>query len=202
MLVFGTKNKTTKRGSGTFYCPQCKKDCRYKRYEVSKKGHVFFVSVLDRGTVGEHVQCRKCGGQFDPAVLAMPTRQAVEKDLNMAIRGCIAVMVGADGKFSDAAIEAARRLNVELIGSEMPEEMQRRDVDRADIEDLQTMLIYFSEKISEKGKVQILAACAEVALADGGISKMEMYLLRRMAVPLGVPVEYLPGIIESVPRQR
>lgn len=200
MIVFGTKGVTKKRGTGTFWCPNCDADRKYTLFEVSKKGHVFFVSVIDRGSLGQYVQCKKCGGQFDTAVLGAPTKEAVATDLNMMIRGCIAVTISADSSIDDQEIEAARSLVEDLTGSDIGDGMQRRDVEIADIDDLQPMLVHFSERLSEKGKVQILDACVRVAAADGDVSSIEQHMIRRIAVPLGVPVQYLPGIIDEATR--
>jgi uncharacterized tellurite resistance protein B-like protein len=197
MLVFGTKHKTTKRGGGRFFCPQCQRERKYTKYRVAKKGHVFFVSVMDRGTVAEYIQCNKCGGQFDAAVLAAPSGKDIKADLVMAYRGCLAVIAGCDRNPTDEEIAVARRLNEEFSGSHMPEDMQQRDVAKANVNNLISMLAHYADVLPDEAKAGILQDCLEVATADGDVSKVEQHHLGLIGRALGVPRAYIDAMIQA-----
>jgi uncharacterized tellurite resistance protein B-like protein len=198
MVLFGTKGGANELGRGVFYCPQCTSDQRYVHIEIVRKGHLYFVPLVNLGSVGEYVECQHCGGQFDVSVLTLPTRDSLESSLNAAIRGAIAAMIRADLKIDDRETDLGRRLVKELTGEDLSPSQQKLDIRRGLADTPERLFDEISDHLSEQGKVQILEACVLVAAADGQIEEREAEMLAGFAVDLGIPKAYVPSIIESV----
>ena len=152
---------------------------------------------MDRGTVAEYIQCKKCGGQFDAAVLAAPNAQDIKADLVMAYRGCLAVIAGCDRNPTEEEIAVARRLNEEFSGSHMPEDMQRRDMAKANVNELIGVLTHYAAVLPDDAKADVLQDCLSVATADGDVSKVEQHHLGLIGNALGVPRTYVDAMIQA-----
>ena len=84
MVLFGTKGGEKKRGRGIFYCPRCGPDRPYVHKELVRQGHIYFIPLVELGSAGEFIECRRCGGRFKMNVLrtrawALRLRHAVTK---------------------------------------------------------------------------------------------------------------------------
>ena len=197
MLVFGTKGMEKDRGRGVFHCPQCRLDRPYIHKELVRKGHVFFVPVVELGSVAEFVECQHCGSQFTMEVLNLPTQASMEQRLGITVRSAIAGMIRADSLETVAEKQAGRYVLQGLIGEAISDSEQRADLDTSDPRAALSALSDLAPNLTEQGKVQILEACVVVAASDGQIGDAEIEVLTEFADALGVPTQYLPGIVAS-----
>ena len=106
-------------------------------------------------------------------------------------------MIRADSLETVAEKQAGRYVLQGLIGEAMSDSEQRADLDTSDPRAALSALSDLAPNLTEQGKVQILEACVIVAASDGQIGDAEIEVLTEFADPLGVPTQYLPGIVAS-----
>lgn len=68
-IVFGTKGQSRVKAEGSFYCPRCNGQRKYKHFIAKRYFTLFFIPVFPIGTLGEYVQCQQCQGEFRVEVL-------------------------------------------------------------------------------------------------------------------------------------
>ncbi len=198
MVIFGTKGGEKNRGQGVFHCPQCRSDQRYLHKEIVRKGHVYFIPLVNLGSVGEFIECQQCGGQFTIEVLNLPTRENIDHMFHEAIRGVAAAMIRADSVESEPEKAAGRYVVRGLTGQPLSEAEQKADLSGHNQADVRSTLTALAPNLTEQGKVQILQACVLVAASDGVIAPSELETLRGFCRALEVPTQYLLGIVQSV----
>jgi len=69
MIIWGTRGREIKKGTGLFHCPQCDSERDYTKFRVSTYFTLYFIPLFPIRTHGEYVQCGGCKGQFKPEVL-------------------------------------------------------------------------------------------------------------------------------------
>lgn len=69
MIIFGTRNKLTTVGSGSFYCPHCQAQRNYEKKQGKRYFALYFVPLIPMGDLGMFVECMTCHMTFDEAVL-------------------------------------------------------------------------------------------------------------------------------------
>ena len=198
MVLFGTTRGEKNRGWGEFFCPQCKSDQNYVHKEVVRKGHLYFIPLVELGSVGEYIECQRCGGQFTTDVLSLPTMASFEQRYTVAVRSALAAMIRADSVENENEKRAGRYLIKSLTGESVSAFEQQADLNDANQEAVRVALSDLSEHLTEKGKVQILEALIMLAASDGTIEESEMNMITQSAEAMGVPAQYLPGIVSSV----
>ena len=80
MVIFwgGSKGKEYIGGSGEFYCPNCKRQCRFVYKKQVKQYSAYFIPLHEKD-LGSYVECQSCGQAFNPEVLELQppsTREA------------------------------------------------------------------------------------------------------------------------------
>jgi hypothetical protein len=69
-ILFGERPTVRTRDTGEFYCQQCDGWREYAYQIQEMQLTLFFIRTgMSTRTFGEFVQCRGCGGQFDPVAL-------------------------------------------------------------------------------------------------------------------------------------
>lgn len=71
MIIWGSKAKRKQIGTGTFYCPQCRKESPYAHIRLSRYFTLYFIPLFPTKTLGEAVRCLSCFGEFTPGVLSL-----------------------------------------------------------------------------------------------------------------------------------
>lgn len=77
MIIWGSKGIRKRIGSGTFFCPQCRRDSGYTQMRLSRYFTLYFIPLFPTKTLGEAVQCDSCSGSFNMGVLSL-SREAIE----------------------------------------------------------------------------------------------------------------------------
>lgn len=88
MIFFGSRRRETEVERGSFHCPQCRRSRTYVRRRAAnhfslcflplfgRRFNLYFLPLFKLEDLGESVECRGCGGLFEPGILpqAPPTR--------------------------------------------------------------------------------------------------------------------------------
>ncbi|MEA3209107.1 MAG: hypothetical protein QOE70_2164 [Chthoniobacter sp.] len=75
MIIWGSKAKQKQIATGTFYCPQCRKESAYSHLRVSRYFTLYFIPLFPTQTLGEAICCTTCAGEFKTAVLSLTAEQ-------------------------------------------------------------------------------------------------------------------------------
>jgi len=62
---------------------------------------------------------------------------------------------------------------------------------------MHSSLSEISQHLTEQGKVNIVEKCVMMSLVDGDIADEEIDTIKEVAVALGIPDGYVPGIIQN-----
>jgi hypothetical protein len=77
-ITWGSRAKHETVERGRFYCPQCRASVEYALQSVREYFTLYFVPLFQTRTLGEYVECRECGGQFQPAVRGLTAENVGE----------------------------------------------------------------------------------------------------------------------------
>lgn len=75
MIIWGSRARQKQIGTGTFYCPKCRRDSTYSHLRVSRYFTLYFIPLFPTQTLGEAVACQTCAGQFNPTILSLTAEQ-------------------------------------------------------------------------------------------------------------------------------
>jgi tellurite resistance protein len=194
LLIFGLSVFFRTIGEGTFHCPNCGGDRRYRRRTARRWFTFFFLPVIPLRRLGEAVECGACRTRFGVSVLRLPTVREMTEALPAAMHAAVAMVLTADGPADDAsrrrAVEAVRGYGDETYGDEALELA------------LASSGPHFEDEIAQAGtqlaveaKEWFLAQVVRVALADGPLTDGERPALHRVADRLGMTSAHAFGVI-------
>ncbi len=87
MIIWGSKGKTKVINEGTFLCPVCKNQQRYKHHVVGKYFTLYFIPLFKTKTIGEYIECQNCFMTFKPEVLDWSRGHAqAQAEINAVVR--------------------------------------------------------------------------------------------------------------------
>lgn len=69
MIIWGSKNRELKDGSGKFFCPKCRRETSYTSKLLGEYFTLYFIPVFQTKKLGNFVECNECKTQFKPDVL-------------------------------------------------------------------------------------------------------------------------------------
>ncbi|GAA0968175.1 TerB family tellurite resistance protein [Actinocorallia libanotica] len=193
-LVFGLTVCFRTMGEGTFHCPSCGGDRRYRRRRGKRWVTLFFLPVVPLRGLGEAVECRSCRTRFNVSVLRQPTAAAMAAALPAAMRAacCLVLKAGdpADAQARIRSVDAVVGYGEEAYTSDelaedlhLPEAFHREEIARA------------GAHLAVEAKEWFLTQVVRVALADGPLSEGERRELRRVAESLGMSAAHALGVI-------
>jgi len=79
MIIWGSKGRTKTISTGTFFCPNCRSMCQFKREEVGKYFTLYFIPLFKTKNLGQYIECQVCFMTFKPEVLQVSKQ--VERDV-------------------------------------------------------------------------------------------------------------------------
>lgn len=82
MIIWGSTGREIEKQSGQFHCPQCDSEENYKQLRVATYFTLYFIPLFETAHHGDYVQCRRCKGQFNPAVLEYKPPSPAERMLH------------------------------------------------------------------------------------------------------------------------
>lgn len=195
LLIWGFKARYKTLESGAFFCPHDGDDRSYVRRQVKRWFTLFFIPLIPLNTLGEFIECTSCRRAYDPVVLTEPTAAKILDNLANAVRHAVVAIVTADGVVEDrekaAALEVARRY------ADTHYEMSDLERDLTDLagSDLAGELSSVAGTLNPDGKELLLAACIEIASADGSVHAQEISEIERAGAALGMSAAHVRGVI-------
>ncbi|MBC6461638.1 zinc-ribbon domain-containing protein [Actinomadura sp. HBU206391] len=194
LLIFGLSVFFRTVSRGTFHCPNCGGDRRYRRRVARRWFTFFFVPVIPLRRLGETVECEACRTRFGVSVLRLPTVRQMTEALPAGMRAAVATVLTADGSAGDAsrrrAVEAVRGYGDEEYGDEALELALVSSGHHLDDE-----IARAGAQLATEAKEWFLAQVVRVALADGPLSDGERQALHRVADRLGMTSAHAFGVI-------
>ncbi len=119
MFIWGLRRRQKTVGRGTFFCPRCNQNRRYKLKRDGYYFSIFFVPLLRLKKLGEYVECQVCKNTYEPQVLASSsqdtlklvasTRYALLHGTHPTEARSLLMDRGADAGTADRIIEMAQR---------------------------------------------------------------------------------------------
>jgi len=188
IIIYGTRGMTSTGGMGRFHCPACGESA-YKHQKVRRWFTLFWIPMIPLDLAGEYVECGKCYGTFDLAVLSYDPaaeKAKFEAVFHPAVRRTMVKMCLADGVVDPAEVEVIRDIYSKLTGVELSEDDVREEIAEA-MTDTKTVQQYLSAGIGMfnlKAKELILKAAFFVAAADGEFQEEEQKLLHNIGAAL------------------
>jgi tellurite resistance protein len=210
MILFGTRGITYSKAKGSFHCPQCPGESRsFDHKRVRRFFTLYFVPLIPLDLVGEYVECQRCRGTFDPAVLGYDPEddaRAFQAEYMRAVRRVMIQMSLADGHADHSELEAIREYYGRLTG----QDLSRADIDaevneiRRDARGISEALLPLAPNLNDSGKELVLRAAIMVASADGHFDEHEWTAIAAIGGALGMSSAHVNGVVSSVlePRSR
>jgi len=78
MIIWGSKAQERRIGTGIFFCPQCAAQSPYTHLRVARYFTLYFIPLFPTATLGQYVQCGRCGTQLSEAVLSCTREQILQ----------------------------------------------------------------------------------------------------------------------------
>ena len=64
LIIWGFRNRTTKRGEGEFHCPSCEATRQYQHKRVSRYFTLYFVPLFATKTLLDYAECGSCSRAY------------------------------------------------------------------------------------------------------------------------------------------
>lgn len=194
LLVFGLAVFFRTVGEGTFHCPNCGGDRRYRRRVGRRWFTLFFLPVIPLRRYGEVIECRGCRARFSVSVLRLPTVRQMTETLPAAMRAAVVLVLAAGGEDDETvrrrAVEAVRGYGDETYGArELGADL--RSADRRFGDEVERA----GAQLAVEAKEWFLAQVVRVALADGPLDDEKRRILRVIADRLGMTPAHALGVI-------
>lgn len=172
---------------GIFYCPECEETQCYKKKELWKYYHLYFIPLIPGEIMVTYVKCKKCKSRFEMAVLETQATGVIRCLQTLWQKAMLRVMIRvmmADGRVVEGEITMIRK-----IYSAVPEKSITKSFIMAEVEKMQaetesdvtTDLEPIKELLGEAAKAKILQAMMLVSAADGEVDPEEKKLVEQVA---------------------
>jgi uncharacterized tellurite resistance protein B-like protein len=197
MIIFGSRGLDLKRGEGTFFCPRCQSDRSYTLKERKRMGHLYWIPLLPLGSLGKFVECNTCKNIFHEDAQYSETNASVANKLDIAIKSALSAVILSDGVTDKNELEIGSKLISEFTANQTTVEDLKNDLEKFDKSQMITNLQSISNHLSEQGKVNIVEKCIFMSIVDGNLADEEVSTIKEVAVSLGIPESYVPGIVQN-----
>ena len=186
MLLIGTMDWASTRERGTFRCPVCELEARYRLRASRPFLTLYFIPVVPIGSLQEYVQCQECRQSFEPSVVAaVRLGQAATTVDEKSSDGTVveyrddllrvlALIMVEDGHVTENEIRIARRLFENIC----EENLSREELGQACSDVRRMSVISFLSTVkarrSYEERLMLVQAMFGVAGADGEITAGRM----------------------------
>lgn len=199
MIIFGTRGVKSTMEEGTFLCPQCNCEERYKYKKVTNFFTLYFIPLIPLGKAGEYVECQRCYGTFVSRVLDYNPREEqndFQSEYEKALRHTMVLIMLADGEIDDGEMDVV----LHIINKYSYHDMTLDELDDY-VHDVQqypepvdTYLRRVAPSLNEHGKELIIRSAIAVAYADNNLEDSEVNLINEMAQIMEMSKTHLKGI--------
>lgn len=198
MIIYGTKGKQVQTGSGQFHCPRCSREQSYKHMTVKRYFTLYFIPVLPIGTAGEFIECSRCGGTFDTAVLTFDPEQAHEDYVN-AMRRMGVLYLLETNRCTSSALSALENAVNEFCETTIDRQEIATDVRQAQSASPEIRRFFKNQaaELSDEGKAAVLAMLQQVLLNSGGIMPDDESLLADLGKAMGLRARQVKQLLEQ-----
>lgn len=76
MIIWGSKGREIEESSGTFHCPECKRETSYTLKRLGQYFTLYFIPLFQTKELAKFVECSECKTQFKPEVLEYRPRKS------------------------------------------------------------------------------------------------------------------------------
>jgi DnaJ-domain-containing protein 1 len=202
IVIYGTRGMTSVGGMGQFHCPSCGESA-YRHKKVRRWFTLFFIPVIPLDLAGEYVECGKCYGTYELAVLSYdPAAEAAqfEAAFHIAIRRTMVKMCLADGVVDPEEVATIREIYSKIAGVELSEDDVREEIAEAmtDTRSVQQYLQAGIGMFNLHAKELILKAAFFVAAADGEFQEEEQKLLNNIGAALQMTKSQYQAVIDKL----
>jgi tellurite resistance protein len=204
IIIYGTRGMTSTGGMGRFHCPECGESA-YRHQKVRRWFTFFFIPMIPLDLAGEYIECGKCYGTYDLAVLSYDPaaeKAAFEAVFHVAMRRTMIKMCLADGVVDPQEVEVIRDIYSKLTGAELSEDDVREEIAEA-MTDPTTVQQYLKDGIGMfnlNAKEMILKAAYFVAAADGEFQAEEQKLLNNIGAALQMTKDQYRAVMDHLER--
>jgi uncharacterized tellurite resistance protein B-like protein len=195
LLIVGIRVRYRTLAEGRFYCPHEGGDRSYRHRQARRWFTFFFLPIIPLKVLGEFIECSSCGTTYDLKVLTMPTAADMLDTLGNAMRQAVVSIITADGVVADHEKEVG--LAVMQRYADSPYTMDNLEDDLEDLRhgDPAARLGKVAGMLGEQGKESLVAACIEIAAADGVIGERELVEIQKTGAALGLSPAHIKGVI-------
>lgn len=201
LLIWGFRARYKTLAEGTFFCPREGGDRTYHHRQARRWFTLFFLPLIPLKVLGEFVECQSCKAAYDETVLTMATAASMIDNLADAMRQAVVSMITADGVVEES--ERAKGFEVIQRYADTPYTMENLNDDLKDLRhgDLVGQLGNVAGMLNDRGKESLLAACLEIAAADGSIDERETARIEQAGLALGMSSAHVKGVVLEAKEQ-
>jgi len=203
MIIFGTRGVKSTISEGTFNCPQCESNKKYRLRKVTQFFTLYFIPLIPLGKKGEYVECMSCKGTFIPNVLKYQKDASADNFLSeyeKAMKHSMVLIMLADGVIDPNEMAIVLKI-VNKFGHNditMPELEQYVNKVQNEKEDISTYLKKVTPALNEHGKEVVIKCALSVAASDGNIDDSEIALIKQMGKTMEMSETHLKGILHEM----
>lgn len=201
LLIFGITVRYRTLAEGRFYCPHDGGDRGYRRRQARRWFSLFFIPLIPLKVLGEFIECGSCGSTYDLKVLTMPTAADIVDNLANAVRQAVVSLITADGTITKAEKDKGFEVMQRYTDTPYTRDHLEDDLKNLKHGDLAGPLGQAGGTLNEQGKESLLAACVEIAAADGSIDDRELAEIKRAGAALGMSPAHVRGVIAQAEEQ-
>lgn len=204
-IIFGSRAVTTTRDRGQFHCPKCAARIPYAHKRVRRFFSLYFIPLIPLDLLGEYIECSRCRGTYDVAVLRHDPAKAqakIEAQFERVAKRTMVMMMLADGVVDDEEIRTIRRVHSNIFKVELSTEDVQAEIRKAQQSPLSLtdQLSKLAGNLNAEGKEVVVQAAFLVAAADGKLEDSETKLLGEIGQALGMTPAHFRGVIDSMGR--
>lgn len=193
LIIWGLRVFFRTIGEGTFHCPRCGGDRRYRLRAGRRFVTLFFIPVIPLNKVGQHVRCATCGARYHQGVLTLPTAAQMQAALPAGMRAGAATMLRAGGAASGAARQRAIEAVVAAGGQDYDGGVL--DADLAGTLRTADDLARVGAQLAVEAREWFLAEMVRIAMADGPLTGAERDAAHTVGTALGMTRAQILGVI-------
>lgn len=189
MIIWGTRGFTSTLEEGSFHCPRCGPEKRFKLLAVNRWFTLYFIPIIPMGEAGRYLECKTCAGTFDPKARnhdPEAENARFRSQLGDAMLHAMVSMAMSDGSVDHRELEIISSVLTRLSGSVYEVEDVQAAITQSTKKPLDKILKEISASLTDQGKAMVIHGLAMVAKADGALAEEELEIVFKAGKILGL----------------